>query len=393
MTDPIYKAWFEMARSLGYDITADYNGQHPEGFGPAQYSVRNGRRSSAAAAFLRPALKRPNLTVRTHATATKLLFQGNAVAGVEYVRHGRREVARSARRTVLCLGAIRTPHLLMLSGVGPADHLKAMGIGPVVDLSVGKNLEDHLAILTQWTRKQPGVFHQSLRLDRIAVNMIRAFLLGEGPATHIPGGVLAFIKSRPDLLQPDLELILQVVQPDADVWFPGLKRPYVDGFGFRSQLVSQQSRGDVLLRSANPLDRPRVIYNSLSAPQDIEVLRSGVRRTWAMGNSPELTEFRGEPLLPDRELKSDAEIDTFIRANAFQQYHPACTCKMGSDEHAVVDPDLNVRGLEGLSVVDASVMPRLVSANPNVPIMMIAAKAAAMWQDASSRGQRAQSRS
>ena len=376
MPSPLYTAWFAMARSQGYAITGDYNGETPEGFGPAQYTVADGRRASTGRVFLRPVLHRPNLTVLTRAMVTKLHFERNRVVGVEYVRAGRSSIVRGMRRTVLCLGAINTPHLLMLSGIGPADHLKATGIDPVVDLPVGKNLEDHLGFSIHWTRPSPGDFHKRLRLDRVALAMVQAYLTGKGPATRIPGVILAFIKSQPALSQPDLELILQMIPGNANFWFPGIKRPYVDGYGIRTQLLSQQSRGEILLRSADPFERPRIFYNSLSAPQDIEALRSGFRKTWEMGNAPELGAFRGVSLIPGRELKSDAEIDAFIRANAIQLYHPACTCRMGSDDNAVVGPDLRVRGVEGLSIVDASVMPRLVSANPNVVIMMMAAKAA-----------------
>lgn len=389
LDDPIREGWFEALRILGYDITDDLNGAKPEGFGILQYTIRDGRRSSSAKAFLHPALKRSNLTVRTNAMATKLLFEGKKVVGVEYVVNGRRETVHAAR-TALCLGAINTPHLLMLSGVGPANHLKSMGIQPIVDLPVGKNLQDHLAFMMMWTRKQPSTFHQSLRLDRAAVNMLRALLFRSGPSSRLPGVILGFIKSRPFLQQPDLQIYLQMPPPDADVWFPGLKQPYQDGLVSRVQLLSQESRGEILLRSADPNDRPRVFYNSLSAPQDLDVLREGFKQTWAILNSPELAKFRGKPVLPAGELANDADIDAFIRATAFQQFHPACTCRMGIDDRAVVNPDLSVRGLDGLSVVDASVMPRLVSGNPNIPIMMMAAKAAAMWLSAEKSSSRSE---
>ncbi|TPN81147.1 dehydrogenase [Mesorhizobium sp. CU2] len=374
--DPIYDAWFDAIRSQGYPVTDDYNGAEPEGFAMAQYTVRDGIRSSSGRAFLRPAMARPNLLVRTRATATRVLFDGRRAAGVEYVRNGKTFIARARERTVLCLGAVNTPHLLMLSGVGPAGHLKAMGIKPLVDLPVGKNLEDHLGVWVFWSRKQPGLFHRSLRLDRIGANMLRAYFGGTGPATNIPGAILAFIKSRAGLRQPDLELVVSMVPGDANFWFPGLKRPYVDGFGIRPELLSQKSRGEILLKSSDPRDRPRIFYNSLSEPEDLCVLRDGVRRSLELGNSEALAPFRGRPTVPDRDLRTDAEIDRHIRDNAVQLYHPSCTCKMGKGEAAVLDPDLSVRGLDGLSVVDASAMPHLISGNPNVVIMMMAAKAA-----------------
>lgn len=386
LDDPIHERWFEALRAQGYDVTDDHNGAQPEGFGVLQYSIKDGRRSSSAKAFLHPVLKRPNLTVRTGATVTRLLFEGRRVTGVEYTVDGRPRAVHAVR-TVLCLGAINTPHLLMLSGVGPADHLRAMGIAPVVDLPVGQNLQDHLAFFMMWTRQRSGPFHQSLRLDRAARNMLRALLLRTGPSSSLPGVILGFIRSRPFVQQPDLQIYLQMPPPDADVWFPGLKRPYQDGLAARVQLLGQESRGEILLRSADPADRPLVLYHSLSAPQDLEILREGFKRTWAIMNAPELAAFRGRPAMPAGALASDADIDAFIRATAFQQYHPAGSCRMGSDDRAVVNPDLSVRGLDGLSVVDASVMPRLVSGNPNVPIVMIAAKAAAMWRAAAAAKQ------
>ncbi len=378
--DPVYGAWFTSLRQQGFNVVQDYNGEHPEGFGLAQYAAGGGRRSSTAASYLRPALARPNLTVRTRAHATRVLFRGSRAVGVEYVRNGRLETAGCGERLVLCAGAINTPHLLMLSGIGPADHLKAFDIDPRVDLPVGKGLEDHLGIATMWERKTPSAFFQSLRLDRIAINMLRAYFLKEGPASRIPGVLLGFVKSKSELHQPDLELFLNLMPGNADVWFPGVIKPYQDGFGIRTQLVSQKSRGEVLLRSSDPRARPRVRYNSLSHSEDIVALREGFRISWNLGSSAALDPFRGRLMSPDRELASDGEIDSYIRATAMQLYHPACTCKIGRGDDAVVGPDLGVRGLEGLFVADASVMPHLVSANPNAAITMIAAKAAAMWE-------------
>ncbi|UVM70478.1 GMC family oxidoreductase [Pseudomonas alvandae] len=378
LDDPVYDAWFASCRALGYPITSDYNGEKPEGMGVLQYSIKNGQRSSAAKAFLHPVLARPNLTVRTGAMASRLLFDGKRVIGVEYLSQGRCCVVLAAQ-TVLCLGAINTPQLLMLSGVGPAEHLRSMGIPVVVDLPVGKNLQDHLAFSVMWARKKPGALHRSLRLDRALINMIRAIAFRSGPSSSLPGVIIGFIKSRASLKQPDLQLYIQLPPPEADAWFPGWKKPYQDCLLVKVQLMSPQSRGEVTLRSLDPNDRPRISYNSLSAPADIEVMREGFKRACALLSTDELKMYRSQRLLPDRALNDDAEIDAFIRDQAFQQYHPAGTCRMGNDERAVVNSDLSVRGLEGLSVVDGSVMPTLISGNPSVPIMMIAAKVAAMW--------------
>jgi choline dehydrogenase-like flavoprotein len=378
--EPIYDAWFQAARSQGYELTPDFNGQKPEGIGKNQYTVRDGKRASSARMFLRPALKRPNLTVRTRTHVTKLLFEGTRVTGVEFQTRQGRETARSLERTVLCLGAINTPHLLMLSGIGPANHLRTMGVKPLVDLPVGGNLEDHLGFAIFWSRKETGTFHRLLRIDRVGLAMLQAYFLGTGPATSPPGVLMGYVKTEPHLPQPDIELLLQLPPANADYWFPGYKEAYEDGFGVRAYLTGQQSRGEILLRSADPKDRPRIFYNSLSAPGDLAKLREAYKRAWALGSSAELAPYRSRFTFPGTELSSDGEIDAFIRENARQQYHPGATCRMGAGENAVLNPDLSVRGVEGLNVVDASAMPSLVSGNPNVVIMMMAARAASLWR-------------
>lgn len=379
LIDPIHDAWKMMAGNQGLAMPGDINGAVNEGLAPLQFSVSGGRRASTAAMFLRPVLKRPNLTVRTRAMATKILFEGRRAAGVEYSKGGRTHTAHAGTRIVLCLGAINTPHLLMLSGVGPAAHLSEMGIAPLVDLPVGRNLEDHLGFGLSWARVKPGPFHGMLRLDRIALSMMGAYLFRRGRASAPPGTLTAFVRSRPELSQPDLEFLLSVVPGDADFWFPGIRRAYRDAFAIRVYLLNQKSRGHISLRSADPLDRPRIFFNSLSAPEDGATLRAAFKRMWAMGNAAELVPFAGLPIVPGRVLETDSEIDDFIRREAAPQYHPAGTCRMGTAADAVVDSNLDVHGLSGLSVADASVMPRLVSANPNIPVIMIAAKAAAGW--------------
>ncbi len=379
LSDPIFEAGVKMVKSQGYHITPDFNGATPQGVGRMQFSVRNGRRASSAAVFLRPVLRRRNLTVRTQAFVTKILFEGRQAVGVEYIHGGRRHVARSTRRTVLCLGAINTPHLLMLSGIGPADHLRACGIEPFVDLPVGKGLQDHLGFGLTWSRQTPGPFHRLLRFDRIGMAMIQAQLFGSGPASAPPAALVGFLCTDPSLSQPDVEIVFSTVPSAADYWFPGVKRAYTDGYAIRSWLLSQKSRGEILLRSSDPRDRPRIIINALSAVEDRETMRAAFRRMWAMGEAPELAPFRDARVTPDRELKTDAEIDAFVAAQTTPQYHPACTCAMGDAPHTVVSADLSVHGVEGLNVVDASVMPTLISGNPNVVIMMMAAKAASLW--------------
>ncbi|RWJ05688.1 GMC family oxidoreductase N-terminal domain-containing protein [Mesorhizobium sp.] len=379
-TDPLAQAWFDAAKECGYPLTLDYNGAKNEGFGAIQYTIRNGRRSSAARAFLRPVIGRKNLSIRTDSYATKVIFEGRRAIGVEYVKGGQRHVVHARDRTVLSLGAINTPHLLLLSGVGPADHLKSMGIQPVEDLPVGQSLEDHLAYPLLWRRKRPDPFHETLRFDRIALNMLRAQFFGTGPAAYLPGAIMAFLKTEAALPQPDIQLVISLISPEANLWYPFINRPAVGTFGVKVNLLSQQSRGEVLLRSTDPKDRPRIVYRSLSAPEDMDTMRRAFHMTTALGETAAMMPMRAEMTLPARALKTDDEIDAFIRVNSFQQYHPACTCRMGDDARGVLNSDMSVKGLQGLNVVDGSAMPHLIGGNPNVVIMMMAAKAAAMWQ-------------
>lgn len=377
--DGIADAWFAAAKSRGHPITPDYNGAQNEGFAPIQYTIRDGRRCSAARAFLRPALNRPNLRVCTSAFVTKVRFDHHRAVGLEYEHKGKRHVVYAERKTVLCLGAINTPQVLMLSGIGPADHLRSMGIDTIADLPVGKNLEDHLAYLLQWRRKQRDPFHQTLRADRIAFNMLRAQLFGSGPAANLPGAIFAFLKTEPGLQQPDIQLVIPLIAPEANIWFPFVNRPGNGTFGVRVNLLSQRSRGEVLLRTLNPRDRPRVFYNSLRDPADVATLRRAYKQVSEIGGSTEMAPYRAEFIKPSRRLSSDDEIDSFIRSNSTQQYHPAASCRMGDGSDAVLDPDFSVKGVEGLAVVDASAMPHLIGGNPNVVVMMMAARASKLW--------------
>ncbi|WP_322981439.1 GMC family oxidoreductase [Pseudomonas sp. C11] len=373
--DPANASWIEACRSLGHPLTHDHNGERPEGVGPLQYTIKKGSRCSSAKAFLHPVLDRHNLTVHTGSFVTKALMDGERCIGVEYTAEQTTWVAHS-NHTVLALGAINTPHLLMLSGIGPADHLAVHGIDTVVDLPVGQHLQDHLAFSMMFGRANNSPLHHSLRMDRAAINMAKARLYHSGPLTELPGVLLAFLRTQTGLAQPDLQIYLNIPPPEADAWFPLIKKPYQDCLHAKVQLLASKSRGEIRLASKNPNDRPKVYYNSLSHPEDLEILRRGYKTAWEILTSEQLSPYRTSLVCPSATLNSDTEIDAFIRDNAYQQFHPAGTCRMGNDESCVLTPQLNVRGVEGLSVADASVMPNLVSGNPNIPIMMIATKAA-----------------
>jgi choline dehydrogenase-like flavoprotein len=376
--DPVYPAWLEAARLSGLPVTDDYNGASGEGFGRAQYSIRNGRRCSAAAAFLKPVLKRRNLEVEVRAYATRVLLHGTRARGVEYVKGGQTLRANASREVILCGGAFNSPQLLMLSGIGPAGHLREVGIAPVVDLPVGRNLQDHLAVLISYSRADGSEFRRNMRFDRMAINMLRAYFLGSGPATVVPGGLHAFIKTRPELAVPDIEFMFRGAPPDAHLWFPGVKRPYADGYGIRPCLLHPDSRGEVKLRSADPRDPVRIIPNFFSAPGDLPKLREGVRIARKVASQAPLDVFRVAETSPGPAVQSDAEIDAWIRKVAITANHPSATCAMGNSPDAVLDPQLRVRGVEKLRVVDASAMPDLVSAHINACVLMMADKASDM---------------
>ena len=375
-TDPVYDAWLDAARAAGFPVTDDYNGRQQEGFGRGQYTIRGGYRSSAATAYLRPAKSRPNLDVVTGALATRVLMQGTRATGVEYAQ-GIRETVRvnADREVILSGGAFNTPPLLMLSGIGPADHLRATGIKPVVDLPVGKNLQDHLAVIIFFERLNESVFRHDMRFDRMAVSMLRAYFFGTGPGTVVPGGLHAFVKTRPELAVPDIEFMFRGAPADTHLWFPGIRPAYVDGYGIRPTLLHPDSRGEILLRSSDPREAPRIAYNFFSAPNDLPRLREGFKRAREVAYQAPMDAYRGRETSPGDAVKTDAEIDAFIRRTAITAHHPCGTCAMGTTPDTVTDPELRVRGVEHLRVVDASVMPDLVSAHINACVLMIAEKA------------------
>ena len=374
--DPVYDAWLEAAKAAGFPVTDDYNGQQQEGFGRGQYTIRNGYRSSAATAYLKPARRRPNLDVETGAHATRVLLAGTRATGVEYVKESGDIVqVEAGREVILCGGAFNSPPLLMLSGIGPAAHLADMGIKPVVDLPVGKNLQDHLAVIVFFQRLDNGTFHREMRFDRMAVSMLRAYFYGTGPGTVVPGGLHAFVKTNPELAVPDIEFMFRGAPAATYLWFPLIRPAYTDGYGIRPTLLHPDSRGEILLRSTDPRTPPRIVFNFFSAPNDLPRLREGVKRARDVAYQKPMAPFRGVETSPGDGVKTDAEIDAFIRRTAITAHHPCGTCAMGIGPDAVTDPDLRVRGVEGLRVVDASVMPDLVSAHINACVLMIAERA------------------
>ena len=378
-SDPLVEAYRAAGEGAGHPVTEDYNGAQQEGFGHSQQTIRNGRRCSTAVAYLRPALARPDLAVEVGALATRIIFEGKRAVGVEYLKGGERVSARAEREVILAGGVINSPQLLMLSGIGDPEVLGKQGIAVKVPLpGVGGNLQDHVSVTVTYARKEPGPLHTKMRADRIAVELGRAYLRGEGIAADWPGGVMAFLKSVPGPDLPDIQLLFNAAPMAARAYFPPFVRPYPDSFGCRSVLLRPESRGRIELASADPRIPVRIRQNFLATDHDWATLRAGIRLAREIGEQPALVPFAAGEIAPGRDCRSDDQIDAHIRATAITVHHPLGTCKMGraSDPTAVVDPELKVLGVEALRVVDASVMPDLVGGNINAPVIMIAEKAA-----------------
>ena len=378
-TDPLVEAYLAAGESAGHPVTEDYNGAQQEGFGRSQQTIRDGRRCSAAIAYLRPVLARPNLEVETNALVTKILFEGRRAAGIDYLKGNEARAARAEREVILAGGVINSPQLLMLSGIGDPQKLRAHKIPVNIPLpGVGQNLQDHVSVTVAYRRKEPGPLHAKMRADRIAVELGRAYLRGEGIAADWPSGVMAFLKSAPGLDLPDIQLLFNAAPITAHAYFPPFVRPYADSFGCRAVLLHPESRGRVELASPDPRAPVRIRQNFLATDKDWATLRAGVRLVREIGGQTPLASFTNEEISPGPDCRSDPAIDAHIRASAITVHHPLGTCKMArpADPTAVVDPDLKVLGVDGLRVVDASVMPDLVGGNINAAVIMIAEKAA-----------------
>ena len=377
--DPLVEAFGAAGRDAGHPSTADYNGARQEGFGVWQMTIRDGRRCSAADAYLRPALARPNLRVEILALTTRVLIEGGRAVGVEYLRGGRVLTARANREVVLCGGVVNSPQVLMLSGIGDPDALRALGIDVKVALrGVGKNLQDHISAAVAYKRKDRGALHKAMRFDRIVPALAAAHYRGTGIATNLPAGIMAFLKTQSDVVLPDVQLLFNAAPMTASPYLFPFKRAYEDGYACRAVVLRPQSRGEILLASDDPMAAPRIRQNFLATESDCETLRAGLRIARDVCRQPVMAPFMDREIAPGANAVDDADFDAHIRANGITVHHPLGTCKMGvaSDRMAVVDAELRVHGVAGLRVVDGSVMPDLVGGNINAPIIMIAEKAA-----------------
>jgi 4-pyridoxate dehydrogenase len=377
--DPLFNAYIAAGREAGYPISPDYNGARQEGFSTGQANIGGGRRMSAAVAFLRPAMSRANLSVVTDALVTRVVIEGGRATGVEYRRGGETITATARRETIVSGGTINSPQILMLSGIGDAAHLAENGITPVCDLrGVGQNLQDHLTAMVHMRRRAPGPFRAGLRYDRLVLNMARAYLTGTGPATNLPLGPMVFLKSRPELELPDIQFLFQGTPPAVAPWFPIVRPGWRDGFCCRPVLLRPESRGTIRLASAEPEKAVVIRQNFLASDNDLRTLRDGLKMARNVMSQPSLAAFHDAELAPGPDVATDDDIDAYIHATAATAHHPLGTCRMGIDDAAVVDAELRVRGVDGLRVVDASVMPDMVGGNINAAVLMIAEKASDM---------------
>jgi len=374
--DDLIEAFAQASRTAGYPQTDDYNGAAQEGFGRLQMTIQNGRRCSTASAYLRPAMSRRNLTVLTRAMATGIVLENGRAAGISYKRDGQLQQALAKREVLLAGGVINTPQLLMLSGIGDREELAGFGIEAKVDRpQVGKNLQDHVSVILMYRRRQPGPFHRMMRADRIGLDFVKTYLTGSGFSGDVPGGVVAFLKSDETRPLPDVQLLFTAAPLAAWPYMPPFKAPFPDGFATRIVAVQPESRGSVKLASGDPLAAPLIHQNFLSSPRDWGSLRAGFRVARDLAAQPSMQPFIAAEFFPGPSCQSDDEIDAHIRNTSITVHHPAGTCRMGADSASVVDQELRVRGVQGLRVVDASVMPDLVCGNINAAVIMIAEKA------------------
>jgi choline dehydrogenase len=361
-------------------VSEDFNDPEREGFGRYHFTIKNGQRWTTADAFLNPAVARGNVELRVRCQTTRVLIENGRAVGVEYAKDGQRIEVRAEREVVLSGGAINSPTILLNSGIGPAAHLREVGVKVTHDLpGVGENLHDHLIARLQYACiGSVGVYDQ-LRIDRAARHVLGALLFRRGLGTAFPLQVGFFVKSRPELAAPDLQLnFIPTMWPKAYLPFQRRTPQRRPGFVAGVHQAQPESRGWIRLRSSDPLARPRIKANYLATETDRRTIRDGVRIMRDVLKRPAMARHIAEEVAPGPNAQSDAEIDAWIRASADTVFHPVGTCKMGTDTMAVVDPRLRVHGLGGLRVADASIMPLINASNTNAPTIMIAEKAADM---------------
>lgn len=372
--NPLYGAFIEAGRQAGFELTDDYNGAKQEGFGAMEQTIHKGRRWSTANAYLRPALKRKNISL-VKGFARRVTIENQHATGVEIEARGQIQVVKARREVVIAASSINSPKLLMLSGIGPAEHLKQHGIGIVADRpGVGRNLQDHLELYIQQEATQPVTLHSVLNPFSKALIGVRWLLFknGLGATNHFEAA--AFLRSAPGVDYPDIQYHFL----PAAIRYDGKATASSHGFQAHVGPMRSKSRGSVTLRSPDPRDRPVIRFNYMSHPDDWTDFRHCIRLTREIFGQAAFDLYRGREISPGEHVRSDAELDDFIRQHVESAYHPCGSCRMGraDDPHAVVDPECRVIGVEGLRVADSSIFPRVTNGNLNAPSIMTGEKAA-----------------
>lgn len=369
--NPLTRAFLAAANEIGVASNPDFNGSTQEGAGLYQLTQKNAERCSAVDGYLKSVLGRMNLTVLTGAHVTRVIIENGRALGVTFLRDGVLETAHADAEVILAGGTINSPQILLLSGIGPADELRRLGISMVHDLpGVGRNLQDHPMVSVGY------LCTQKISLDgaETLANLLRYLIFKSGPLTSNVAEAGLFLRTRVGALTPDLQLLFGPAYYRAH----GLVRRKEHCFGFGPTLITPESRGSISLRTPNPQDAPAICANYLSTEADLRTMIAGVRLARRLAHAKAFDPFRGEEVHPGLHAKSDDDIAEFLRNELETLYHPVGTCKMGNDAFAVVDALLRVRGIERLRVVDASIMPRVPTGNTNAPVIMIAEKAADM---------------
>ncbi|SJM32167.1 choline dehydrogenase [Mesorhizobium delmotii] len=373
-TNPLYGAFVEAGRQAGFELTDDYNGAKQEGFGPMEQTIRGGRRWSAASAYLRPALRRKNVSL-VKGFARRVIIENQRAIGIEIEVRRRIEVVRARREVIVAASSINSPKLLMLSGIGPAEHLREYGIQVVADRpGVGRNLQDHMELYIQQESTQPITLNSVL--NPFSKAMIGAqwlfFKSGLGATNHFEAA--AFVRSRAGVDYPDIQYHFI----PAAVRYDGKAAAKAHGFQAHVGPMRSKSRGSVMLRSPDPRSKPVIRFNYMSHPDDWTEFRHCIRLTREIFGQSAFDPYRGKEISPGSHVQSDDDLDAFIRDHAESAYHPCGTCKMGrtDDPMSVVDPECRVIGVEGLRVADSSIFPRVTNGNLNAPSIMTGEKAA-----------------
>lgn len=378
MSGLLHEPVLEAAVRLGYPVTTDHHGDLPEGFGVGDATIdRRGRRSSASRAYLKPARPRPNLTVRTGAHVLRVLLEDRHATGVEYEHDGIHKTTRSTREVVLAGGVYNSPMVLMHSGIGPAGHLKELGIHPVLDLpGVGQNLSEHAGYYTEHATNDEITLLRQLRVDRLAVSAVQWAVTGKGLLASQTNSCHAELRTRPDLRQPDVQIYFNPVRIDAKPWLPLARERQDHRLSSVVCLLHPASRGHLRLKSADPREAPAITLNLMSEPEDVSTLVRSVAIIREIYGTEPLAGLVSREILPGHDVQGTEAVEQWLRENLIVTHHAVGTCSMGNDASAVVDPELRVRGISGLRICDASVMPTVPGGNTNAPAIMIGEKGA-----------------